>query len=183
MNFITKNKWLAVAFVLLILINIATLTALWWVKKSLQSEDKPPQGGAIAFLIKELQLDSSQQQQLKELRDEHRSATQDTRKKNREAKETFFSLLSKENITDAEIDQAASVSVQYDAELAKITFDHFKKIKTICTERQKEKFDEIIHQVLRMMAGPQGPPPPRDGRRPGPHADGPPAHIEPLPEK
>lgn len=184
MNFITKNKWLAVAFVILILLNITTLTVLWWTKKGNQQEGRPPQGGAIAFLVKELKLDSLQQQQLLVFRDEHRSATQEIRKKNREAKEVFFSLLEKEGITDAEIDAAATVSARYDAELAKITFDHFKKIRYICTVEQQKRFDEIIHEVLRMLAGPQGgSPPPRDGHPPGPHPDGPPPHERPEHEK
>jgi protein CpxP len=183
MNFITKNKWLAVAIVILILLNITTLTVLWWTKKGNQQEERPPQGGAIAFLVKELKLDSLQQQQLLVFRDEHRSATQEIRKKNREAKEVFFSLLEKEGIADAEIDEAATVSARYDAELAKITFDHFKKIRSICTAEQQKRFDEIIQEVLRMLAGPQGPPPPRDGHPRGPHPDGPPPHERPEPEK
>jgi len=183
MNFITKNKWVTIAVVVLILLNIVTLTAFWWKKNEFNPEARPPQGGAIAFLIKELQLDSIQQQQLKLLRDEHLSASQDARRKNREAKETFFSLLEKDGITDSEINEAANASARYDAELAKITFSHFKKIRSICTASQQEKFDEIIHEVLRMMSGPQGPPPPRDGRQAGPHPDGPPPHEERPHEK
>jgi len=183
MNFITKNKWLAVAIVILILLNITTLTVFWWTKKGNQQEERPPQGGAIAFLVKELKLDSIQQQQLLVFRDEHRSATRETRKKNREAKEVFFSLLEKEGISETEINEAATLSAKYDAELAKITFDHFKKIRSICTTEQQEKFDEIIHEVLRMLAGPQGPPPPRDGHPSGPHPDGPPPHERPEHEK
>lgn len=183
MNFITKNKWLTVAFVLLILLNVATLTAFWWTKKGYQQEGRPPQGGAMTFLVKELQLDSLQQEQIKLFREEHRSATREVRRKNREAKETFFSLLEKEGISETEVNEAATVSARYDAELSKITFDHFKKIRSICTISQKEKFDKIIHEVLRMLSGPQGPPPPRNGRGAGPHPDGPPPHEEPAPEK
>lgn len=183
MNFITRNKWFAAAFVVLIVVNIATLAAFWYTQKGLQQENRPPRGGAMAFLVKELELDSLQQEQLKRLRDEHRSATQDIREKNREAKEFFFSLLEKDQLSATEINDAAMLSVRYDAELAKVTFDHFKKIRSICTAGQKEKFDQIIHEVLGMMAGPQGPPPPRNGRHPDTHPDGPPPHEVPVPEK
>lgn len=183
MNFITKNKWLAVAFVILILLNITTLAVFWWTKKSNQREQRPPQGGAITFLVKELKLDSIQQQQLLVFRDEHRSITQEIRKKNRKAKEVFFGLLEKDRITDAEIDEAATVSVRYDAALSKITFDHFKKIRSICTPEQQKKFDEIIHEVLRMLTGPQGPPPPRDVGHTGLHPDAPPPDERPEHQK
>lgn len=178
MNFITKNKWLAMAIVMLIILNITTLTVFWWTKKENQQEERPPQGGAIAFLVKELKLDSIQQQQLLAFRDEHRLVTRETRKKNREAKEVFFSLLEKEGISEVEINEAATLSAKYDAELAKITFDHFKKIRSICTSEQQKKFDEVIHEVLRMLAGPQGPQPPRDG-----HPSGPPPHERPEHKK
>lgn len=182
MNFITRNKWWKIAFGVLVILNIVTLTAFWWTRKAHQPEARPPQGGAIAYLVKTLQLDSVQQEQLRSLRDEHRSQSQEIRRKNREAKEVFFNLLQKEGITEAEINQAAAISARYDAELSKITFDHFKKIRVICTPEQQQQFDEIIHDVLRMMAGPQGPPP-HDSRSPGEHPDGPPPHDQPPHEK
>jgi hypothetical protein len=40
------------------------------------------------------------------------------------------------------------------------TFYHFQKVRAICDEKQKKKFDEIIKEAARMMA------PRRDGQRP-----------------
>lgn len=183
MNFITKNKWFAVAFLVLILLNIATLSAFWWMKKDRAPEDRPPQNGAMTFLVKELNLDSLQQEQLKVLRDEHRMASQDARKNNKEAKEKFFSLLQNDEATEAAIDEAAKLSVQYDQVLTRNTFDHFKKIRAMCTPAQKKKFDAIINEVLRMMNGLQGPPPPREGGMHHPPPGGPPPREMPEPEK
>lgn len=183
MNYLTRSKWSGLAFVVLILMNITTLTALWWMTNA-KADRKPPQGGAIQYLIKELQLDSVQQIRITALRDEHREQVQSLRRKNREAKDAFFGLMQQEGISEAAINEAASNSVRYDAELAKVTFDHFKKIRTICTPSQQGKFDDIIHEVLRMQAGPQGPPPHRDGRQPGvgpERRDGPPREDAPPP--
>ena len=182
MNYLTRSKWSGLAFVVLILMNITTLAALWWMSNA-KADSKPPQGGAISYLIKELQLDSMQQIKITALRDEHRMQAQSLRRRNREAKDAFFDLMQQEGISEAIINEAATNAVRYDAELAKVTFDHFKKIRAICTPTQQKKFDEIIHEVLRMQAGPQGPPPHREGRPPGgPEGrDGPPREDGPPP--
>lgn len=184
MNYLTKSKWSGLAFVVLILMNITTLAALWWMS-NIKAERKPPQGGAIPYLIKELQLDSIQQIKIIALRDEHRAEAQVLRRKNRESKDAFFDLIQQEGISETTINEAASNSVRYDAELAKVTFTHFKKIRAICTPAQQHKFDEIIHEVLRMQAGPQGPPPHRDGRPPGEQerGDKPPGQNGPPPPR
>lgn len=175
MNYLIKMKWLPIVLIALVILNIVTLTAFWVFSRNTH-KPQPSKGGAIEFLVKELRLDSVQRGQLKLLRDEHRSESQEIRKLNREAKDAFFDLLQEENVADSILDKAATQSVYYDAELVKATFRHFKKIRAICTPAQKEKFDEIIHEVLRMQAAPQGPPPRRDGERP-PHPE-----QEPTPQ-
>jgi len=56
------------------------------------------------------------------------------------------------------------------------TFEHFKKVRALCNEEQKKKFDAIIKQAIGMMGQQQGRPqgPPPDGNRNGMHPDGPP---------
>jgi hypothetical protein len=49
-------------------------------------------------------------------------------------------------------------------------FYHFQKVRALCNESQKQKFDEIIKEAARMMGPPprgdrQGPPPPPPGMR------------------
>ena len=103
------------------------------------------------------------------------------REEDKEAKEKFFSLLQNDEATEAAIDEAAKLSVQYDQVLTRNTFDHFKKIRAMCTPAQKKKFDAIINEVLRMMNGPQGPPQPREGGRHHPPPGGPPPREMPEP--
>jgi hypothetical protein len=180
MSYFNRNKWWAVAFLLLIALNIATLTALWLLKD--KRPGPPPavmQSGVVDFLTKELGFDSLQKQKLVALYKEHQNKMQEVRKGNREAKDAFFSLLQQHDIPDSVIQKAAQASARYDSETDVLTFRHFQQIRNLCTDTQKEKFDGVIKQVLRMIAPPPpgsqpGPPPPHrgDGMHDGPPPPG-----------
>ncbi len=185
MSYFNKNKWWAIGILLLVVINIATLTTLWVLK------DGPPpkgrDGGAENFLIKELGLDSLQQIKLFELRRQHEQTVQEIRRSDRGAREALFDLLQKTNVSDSLLNQAAYKVSAFDAQIQMATFHHFQRVRDLCRDDQKEKFAEILQQVLRMMGpkppgrgenghppsgengpppgGENGPPPPRDNER------------------
>jgi len=183
MNYFTRNKWWAIAFLLLIALNIATLATFWLLKEKNAAPRFDPKQGTADFLVKELGFDSVQKQKLQQLREEHQKQMMDVRKGNREVKDAFFDLLNQPNIADSTVEREVKTSFMYDERAEVLTFRHFQHIRNLCTEEQKKKFDAIIKEVLRMMAppppqsgGPQGPPPgmgdgqppPGDGKRPPP---------------
>jgi protein CpxP len=169
-----RNKWLTIGFLVLVAMNIATLGAFWILK---DKKSGPPAGmrnGVTEFLIKELQLDSAQQLRFRELVAEHRQGMNDIRKDNRQAKDSFFELLKQPNIDEASLAKAAAAANLPDQRMEMITFRHFQQLRAICNETQKAKFDEIIHEVLRMNAPGNQPPPPPPGARGHFPPDGPP---------
>jgi Spy/CpxP family protein refolding chaperone len=178
MNYFTKNKWTAIAFIVLVLLNLTTLAVFFFTRPPMH--DGPRNGSATDFLVKEVGLDSIQKNAFAELRKEHQQQMRELREKNREAKEAFFDLLANPDIDAATLDAAATKASQYEKESDLITFRHFQRVRKICRPDQQKKFDQLIHQVLRMTApepghGPgraQGPPPNGEGRPP--HPDGPP---------
>lgn len=178
MNYFTRNKWRVMAFVVLITLNVATLTTFWLLKEKRTDLPVTPRSGVLDFLVKELQFDSVQKQKLIQLREKHQQQMMHIRKENRELKDAFFNLLQQPDIADSAVENAAKASLVYDVQAEIFTFQHFQQIRSICSDEQKKKFDAIIKQVLRMMAplqrgGPQGPPqrkedgppPPGDMRR------------------
>jgi protein CpxP len=185
MSYFDRNKWWALAFVLLVALNVATLATFWIVKE----KNAPPRmahgSGVTDFLVKELGLDSAQEQKLVLLREEHQQKIMETRKGNREAKDALFALLQQSGAADSVIEKAAKNAAAFDTQLDLLTFRHFQQVRNLCTEMQKKKFDEVIQEVLRMIAPPppgrpQGPPPPRR------EGDGPPLpgddHRPPPPQ-
>lgn len=163
MSYFNRNKWWAIAFLILIALNIATLTTFWLLKEK-RGSPGPGSGLRVAdFLVKELGFDSIQKQKLLQLRDEHQRKISDLRKGNREVKDAFFDLLKQPGIADSTVERVANRSFIFDEQSAVLTFRHFQQIRNLCNDEQKKKFDAVIHEVIRMMAPPQpGPPFRRD---------------------
>lgn len=179
MNSIAKNKLLVWLVALLLVANAASI-AMFWLGKA----KNPPQskGTPQEFLIKELKLDTKQQEQLEVLVKEHRQAAEQLRGKTREAKESFFDLLKLSNVTDSVKKAAASAVSVSTEELDLLTLNHFQKVRALCTTEQQKKFDEIIHQVTSMMR--QLRPPMGSGKdRQGPPPRGPDEDRPPPPQQ
>lgn len=175
MNAKAKNKLLTWLVVLFLVANAATITMFWLGKKK---QPHQPQGAPNEFLIKELKLDTKQQEQLDVLVKEHRQTAKQLREKTRKAKEAFFDLLKQQNVTDSVKQTTAKAVSESTEELDLLTLSHFQKVRALCTPEQQKKFDEIIHQVTSMMSQPRPPMGPgndRQGRPPGgPDGDRPP---------
>ena len=187
MKYINSKTGWAIAILVLVLINIATLLTFWCSKKRGFNDHQPPpnRGGAAVFIIKELALDSIQQIQYLALVQEHQKAIREIKEQVKDAKEAYFGLLAdssaKQETIDAAIAKATTIEEQIDVK----TFEHFKQVRALCNPEQKKKFDSIILDVFRMMAPDkhQGPPPPRDerGGREGAHRRPPPPDEEGFP--
>lgn len=176
MSYFNRNKWWAITILLLVVMNVATLTTLWLLKDRRPGPPADPKSGVVEFLVKELGFDSLQKQKLIALRGEHQNKMRELRRNNRDAKDAFFALLQQPDTPDSVIEKAAIASTVNDKETDILTFKHFQQIRNLCTAAQKKKFDNVIAEVLRMISPPrqgkqQGPPPPR---REGDRQDGPP---------
>lgn len=163
MNYFSKNKWVGIALLFLVLLNLGTLTALWVMRDNRPAPPANAGSGVVDFIVRELGFDSVQKKQLTLLREEHQQKIKQIRRKNRDAKHVFFELLKDSSLSEEALNKAAVASAEFDAETDKLTFLHFKEIRKICTPEQLQKFDLVIQDVLRMIA-----PPPPDGNPPGP---------------
>ena len=163
MNYFKRSKWWAIAFIVLLIMDVASLAAVWLLK-----EKRPaPRPEVAEFLARELGFDSLQKQELFNLRAEHQQQARALRGKTREAKDALFALLKEAFVPDSMLAKAAEASSVNDRQLDILTFRHLQKIRELCTPEQQKKFDAVIHEVLRSM-GPPMPPPGREGHPPPP---------------
>ena len=187
MKYINSKTGWAIAILVLVLINIATLLTFWCSKKRGFNEHQPPpnRGGAATFIIKELALDSLQQIQYLALVQEHQKAIREIKEQVKDAKEAYFGLLADSSAKQETINTAIAKATTIEEQIDIKTFEHFKQVRALCNPEQKKKFDSIILDVFRMMAPDkhQGPPPPRDerGEREGAHHRPPPPDEEGFP--
>jgi protein CpxP len=163
----SKNKILVWAVVLLIIVNVAVLTTIWL----LHNKQRPGRGTPADYLVKELSLNNDQQNKLHELAKEHHSQSQEIRGRIKDARHQLFKLLQQPDVTDS-IKKAAAGNVAKNLEeLDLLTFNHFQKVRIICTPAQQKKFDEIIEDVLEMIASGPPPGPGRNGNHMPPPGD------------
>src|ERR1700712_5343005 len=92
-TYFNRNRWWAIAFVVLLIMNVVTLASIWVMKEHGPQHAGPRRPEAAAFLVHELGFDSSQEERLLILRDEHRHKMMELRSKTRNAKDSLFELL------------------------------------------------------------------------------------------
>ena len=169
----SKNKILVWAVVVLIIVNVAVLTTIWL----LHNRQRPERGTPADYLVKELSLNNDQQNKLHELAKEHHRQSQEIRGQIKDARHELFKLLQQPNVSDS-IKKAAADNVAKDLEqLDLLTFNHFQQVRSICNPDQQKKFDEIIEDVLEMIASG----PPAGPRGNGDHMPPPGDHMPPPP--
>ena len=186
MSYFNRHKWWLIAVVVLLVINTATLTIFWMERKgaNLLPEPHANGGNAKAFLVKELLLDSVQQEQYSLFVKAHRESTMAIKKDLKNAKDAFFMLISDTTVSEATIKTEATKVSTVEAQLDILTFKHFKQVRNTCTPQQKIKFDSIIKTVVRMM-GPNQPQHPQRqprGNGEGERPDGPPEDNQGPPQ-
>ena len=185
-------KFLKSILLVLLLVNVATISFLWFTKPP-----KPNlQGSAKGFFAHELSFSAKQEQQFEALQTAFQEQRETLRQSNRDNHDVYFDLLQNPKVDSATVKKAADeiVKIKEKEELA--VFYHFQKVRAICDATQKQKFDKIVKDAAQMM-GPrqqegQRPPPPRregDVRPPPPgrmDGQGPPPrgerHRPPPPE-
>lgn len=156
-------KFLKVILLTLLLVNIATLSFLWFTKPLRPIENST----AKDFLAKQLSFSPMQQEQFETLQvafQEQRAALKGSNKENHDA---YFDLLQNPNVDSATVKKAADeiIKIKEKEELA--IFYHFQKVRAICDASQKQKFDKIVKEAAKMM-GPR----PQEGQRPPPPPPG-----------
>ncbi|NOT76159.1 MAG: periplasmic heavy metal sensor [Cyclobacteriaceae bacterium] len=162
MNYIDKSRFMVFMIVALVLLNLGTLGVVFM--------NRPPHGGPGPgrspegpgmLLMDKVGFTEEQRAAYRLLMDEHRNLMHSSEDSIRFYKEQLFSYLPASNSTSAELSAVAISRLQKKIEMT--TFDHFVKVRALCTPDQATKFDAIIQEVLKMMAPPKGP-----GQGPGP---------------
>lgn len=119
-----------------------------------------PQGlpGPAHLITEKLQLNAEQQKKFHELKDEHRSIMRQLDNEGREIRHAYFELLKSDSVNETKKQEMELLISDNQKLIEQATFNHFKKVRAICDDKQKEKFDASIQDILRSMK--MQPPPP-----------------------
>ena len=154
-------KW---AVLLLVVLNVCLLVSIW-LKQNGQSPDemrRPPNGEKAAdFLLEQLKFTEQQKAAFEKLKEAHHHSMDSLREISKEVHQLFFDNLKNEKQDTAKVNELARAIANNQTQCELVTFNHFKEVRKLCNDKQKATFDEIIQEVLRRMARPGGPPPPK----------------------
>lgn len=150
-----KNKITTWIITILIIANITTLVFFWLGHFRIEEMHSPRE-----FLAKQLNFSESQKTNYFNLAKEHNRSANILRAKIKLEKDAFFKQLQSDQINDSirnSIALKVSLSIQ---SLDILTFEHFKKVRSLCSAEQKLKFDELIQEMFNTVNNPQQGPPP-----------------------
>lgn len=144
--------WKIFAIALLI-INTLILSFILFERTGQNAADRGP----AAFIIKELRFNDSQIIAFEKLKHAHQDSVQQLREQGKILREKYFSLLrnhtnsiSGKAINDLSSDLVNKIAANQIA-IESITYRHFGQVKEICDSSQKQKFDSILLDIVRMM--------------------------------
>lgn len=175
-----KNILLYILLVFLIVVNGFFLFN--YLGNSTDKPNKIERKGPTDFIVKALKFDDNQIQQVEKLNAAHQQNMRKYSQGSKKLKDKLFSLVTLDDVSDAEIDSIISLLGAKEQEREKLMFYNLRNIKSICNEKQKANFEKIIKDVLSKArrGGPQGGEglPPNRGHTEG-RMDGPPPHGRP----
>lgn len=154
MKKLKKNKFTKWLIVILLLVNIVTVAFFWGNHFKKEKDNSPKE-----FLARKLNFTDSQRRLYFELASDHNHNAKKIREQIKNNKDNLFQLLKSDTIIDSARNNAAlkvSLSIQ---SLDILTFEHFKKVRALCSKEQKPKFDALIQKMVNSVNSPQKGPP------------------------
>ena len=143
----SREKFLTIAVVFLLLLNACTLTFLF-----LGSRHHPPHPVRMEKLIPEsLGFDKAQIEKFDVLRYEHHSQMITLDEQNKQVLISYLGLLKADSVNVFEKDSLEKVIAAIQQKRAAGTIAHFEKLKAVCKVEQKEKFNTLIPELIRVM--------------------------------
>ena len=134
-----KTKLLYTLLITLLISNFVLLFLMIGKPK----HQKPPH----IFLYNELNFNESQLKEVMPFKDAHHQKMKQIDGEILQLKDQFFKSISENNkIIDS--DSIADLIGVNEAKKDKEVFSYFKKIRSVCDDNQKKKFDEIIVKAL-----------------------------------
>jgi periplasmic protein CpxP/Spy len=162
MDYFTKHKFLVAAIVILIVVNLATIGIVLFTPRlpgmpndMKQGMPAPPQG--MKFFEDELRLTEDQKATFIKLRDEHFAKVKDVIDNMWAAKENAYHELMQDNPDKNKVDSLFEVSGKLQIQLDKMTFEHFAKLKSLCTKDQLPAYNKLLHGLTQKFHEHDGP--------------------------
>ncbi len=152
MDLINQNKFKNWLIILLLLLNIITMSVIW-MKTSRESEYTPPKEDktrpeSVSLMKEVLNLDDAQTKQLEKLRSDKLDLSKKYNDSLSVLKKQLSDELFKSKSSQKIINEKTKMIGELQSKVELVRFNHFNQLLAICTPEQKEKLKPIIQELF-----------------------------------
>ena len=148
MDIIKKTRLLFWSVAILAVLNVSLLATIWFVQQPGEGRgteiSNSDQVQTEQFLNRELNLTGYQAMQLREMRREHRLRHMQLMRDQNQLRRNVYLQLSQNGT--AEADSLHKLIGLNQEEISRNTFRHFREIRNILTDEQRERFDRVMRR-------------------------------------
>ncbi len=149
----SKQTILIAFIILLLLLNSVTVYFLFQNNKRTPKRTGRPDP---EYIIKKLELTKEQQQQFEQLRTSHFKKRDAQRSEDQKLKELMIDMISNSVQDSSKIDSVTSLLAVNRKKFETETYQHFFNLNSILNTTQKEKFKEVLTQIMTRQNTQQG---------------------------
>ena len=143
------NKLLVVLCVALVAVNLVLAYFLWNNKKGHRGKEMKRDRGD--WIVKELNLDDHQKEEHKRIKDAHFNAMKPVFDSITATRKSLYELIKDPATNDSAIAAYSAKIGSYHSEITRLSFDHFRHIRTILNPSQQVKLDSVMQKVVMDM--------------------------------
>lgn len=143
------NKLLVILCVALVAINLVLAYFLWNNKKGHRGKEMKRDRGD--WIVKELNLDDHQKEEHKRIKDAHFNAMKPVFDSISSARKALYELIKDPAANDSAIKVYSDKIGSYNSEVTRLSFDHFRHIRSILNPSQQAKLDSVMQKVVTDM--------------------------------
>lgn len=150
MKILSNIKFLWIIILILIILNIASITAVWIEERGDEVpvlRERSMMNRRDHFLKNELNFTSEQQVQFDSLLDKHRDQHRTKLEEIRTLREELMSMMRNQEFT-SEAENIVREIGEKQSELELMNYQHFREVMSICDEDQKQIFLETIRRAV-----------------------------------
>jgi periplasmic protein CpxP/Spy len=138
--------------IILIALNITLIVFLLMHPPMGRPGDDRERGNPGNFIIEKLKFTDAQQKEFNKLKEAHHDSIEILQAEGKKLRKSFFQDLKSDSASHKYAIAAEIAENQKQIEL--LTYNHFEKVKKLCTPEQKEIFNSIIMEVVDRLGKP-----------------------------
>jgi Spy/CpxP family protein refolding chaperone len=149
MDIFSKNKFLQRIVIILILLNIITISLVLWQNRNGSNNPKPKRNPekAVSVLTDKLQLDSKQKDNLLKIRDDFYQKEEVLSTLIKAQRDSMNLEIFNENTDSACVNHLAKKIADNEYQMELYRIDQAQQLKNICNKEQLVKFKDLVLEI------------------------------------